>query len=96
MSFQGPRFRVQAPTCGPGGLGGVADGLRAGAKASQLCPKAVEGLLRAGFDSVDYVEVRDAQSLAPTELFDRPVRILAAARLGSTRLIDNIGISPGG
>ena len=73
---------------------GVADGLRAGAKAADLCPKAAEGLLRAGFAAVDYMEVRDAETLAPVEVLDRPVRILAAARLGKTRLIDNIGMAP--
>lgn len=75
-------------------LTGVADGLRAGAKASDLCPMAASGLLKAGFDSVDYIEVRDAASLAPAETLDRPLRILAAARLGKTRLIDNIGVEP--
>jgi pantoate--beta-alanine ligase len=72
-------------------LTGIADGLRAGAKASDLCPKAAEGLLKAGFASVDYVEIRDSETLAPVETAERPVRILAAARLGNTRLIDNIG-----
>jgi len=71
-------------------LTGVADGLRAGAKASDLCPMAADGLLKAGFAAVDYVEVRDAETLAPAEILDRPLRVLAAARLGKTRLIDNI------
>ncbi|EME68784.1 pantoate--beta-alanine ligase [Paramagnetospirillum caucaseum] len=75
-------------------LTGIADGLRAGAKAADLCPMAISGLLKAGFDSVDYIEVRDAASLAPAESLDRPLRILAAARLGKTRLIDNIGVEP--
>jgi pantoate--beta-alanine ligase len=75
-------------------LEGVADGLMAGAKASDLCPMAASGLLKAGFDSVDYIEVRDAASLAPAEILNRPLRILAAARLGATRLIDNIGVEP--
>jgi pantoate--beta-alanine ligase len=75
-------------------LEGVADGLMAGAKASDLCPMAASGLLKAGFDSVDYIEVRDAAGLAPAETLDRPLRILAAARLGATRLIDNIGVQP--
>lgn len=75
-------------------LTGVADGLRAGAKAADLCPMAASGLLKAGFDSVDYIEVRDAASLAPAETLDRPLRILVAARLGKTRLIDNIGVEP--
>ncbi|TAN77802.1 MAG: pantoate--beta-alanine ligase, partial [Magnetospirillum sp.] len=75
-------------------LTGVADGLRAGATAADLCPKAADGLLKAGFTSVDYMEVRDAGTLAPVDTLDRPVRILVAARLGKTRLIDNIGVGP--
>jgi pantoate--beta-alanine ligase len=49
-----------------------------------------EALLRAGFTSVDYVAVRDAETLAPIETPSRPVRVLAAAKIGITRLIDNV------
>lgn len=47
-------------------------------------------LLRAGFTVVDYVTVRDAETLLPWSGPARPGRVLAAARLGKTRLIDNI------
>ena len=47
-------------------------------------------LIEAGFDPVDYVELRDAETLAPVTSLSRPARILAAARLGGTRLIDTI------
>jgi len=47
-------------------------------------------LERAGF-AVDYLEVRDANTLAPVTLRGAgPLRLLAAARLGRTRLIDNV------
>jgi pantoate--beta-alanine ligase len=47
---------------------------------------------RAGF-VVDYIEARHAETLAPvTALADGPVRLLVAAKLGRTRLIDNIGV----
>ena len=49
-------------------------------------------LLSSGFDSVDYVAIRDAQTLAPIETLERPARILAAAKIGRTRLIDNMSI----
>jgi pantoate--beta-alanine ligase len=54
---------------------------------------AIEALLSAGFHSVDYVEARTPETLArlgpgPAE---GPIRLLAAARLGKTRLIDNMG-----
>jgi len=48
----------------------------------------------AGFE-VDYVELADAETLEPTPAADRPRRLLAAARMGSTRLIDNIAIEQG-
>ncbi|MFM7403141.1 MAG: pantoate--beta-alanine ligase [Erythrobacter sp.] len=55
---------------------------------------AVGALQHAGFQ-VDYLEVVDAQTLAPiTELGERPARILVAARIGGTRLIDNMAITP--
>jgi len=43
-----------------------------------------------GFDPIDYLEVRDAESLAPIDAVVRPARVLVAAKLGSTRLIDNV------
>jgi len=49
-------------------------------------------LLEAGFDSVDYVAIRDAATLETIESLDRPARILAAAKIGGTRLIDNMAV----
>lgn len=47
---------------------------------------------RAGF-SVDYLEARHAETLAPvTTTKDGPVRLLVAAKIGKTRLIDNIAV----
>jgi pantoate--beta-alanine ligase len=49
-------------------------------------------IISAGFE-LDYLEARHAETLAPvTSLADGPVRILVAARIGATRLIDNIGV----
>lgn len=48
-------------------------------------------LLKAGFTSVDYVAVRDAATLRSVEIARPPLRILGAAWVGKTRLIDNIG-----
>lgn len=53
---------------------------------------AESALLAAGFDSVDYVAIRDAESLSVIERLDRPARILAAAKIGKTRLIDNMAV----
>lgn len=49
-------------------------------------------LLDAGFNSVDYFAIRDTETLAPIDSLSRPVRILAAAKIGTTRLIDNFSV----
>jgi pantoate--beta-alanine ligase len=51
-------------------------------------------LLKAGFDRIDYVHVRDAETLAPFRagVVEGPARILAAAWIGTTRLIDNLAV----
>ena len=57
--------------------------------------KAVAALTAAGFGPVDYVTVRDADSLAEVSGATPParaLRVLAAARLGRARLIDNIPV----
>jgi pantoate--beta-alanine ligase len=52
----------------------------------------VAELTRAGF-AVDYLEARHALTLAPvTSLNVGPIRLLAAAKLGKTRLIDNLAV----
>ena len=53
-----------------------------------------DALLQAGFAKVDYVEVCDAETLEPLERVSRPARVLAAAWLGATRLIDNMPVEP--
>ena len=50
-------------------------------------------LLQAGFDSVDYAALADARSLERIgEVGDRDARLLVAARIGGTRLIDNMAV----
>lgn len=47
-----------------------------------------------GFE-IDYIEARNAETLLPApDLAAGPIRLLAAARLGATRLIDNIPVAP--
>jgi pantoate--beta-alanine ligase len=53
---------------------------------------AIEALREAGFSQVDYVAIRDAESLDHITALERPARILAAAKVGKTRLIDNMAI----
>lgn len=87
--------RLQAPELAAALVAAVRS-LRAGAPIAQTEATAIARLGAAGFGPVDYVEVRDAVDLSrlgPGPLpFDRPARILAAARLGRTRLIDNMAV----
>jgi len=53
---------------------------------------AIEALWKAGFSHVDYVAIRDAATLNHITSLERPARILAAAKIGKTRLIDNMAI----
>ena len=41
---------------------------------------------------VQYLSVNDAETLAPLERVEGPARVLAAAYLGRTRLIDNVAV----
>lgn len=52
----------------------------------------IAALEQAGFTKVDYLLFRDAATLAVLEKKDRPGRLLAAAHLGRTRLIDNMPV----
>src|ERR1700692_4923878 len=66
--------------------------LRAGENLQAAQARAVETITDAGF-AVDYFETRHAESLARvTSIKDGPLRILVAAKIGATRLIDNIAV----
>ncbi len=60
----------------------------AGATPASLA-EARKSIERAGF-AIDYVEVRNAHTLVPAASAGEPLRLLAAARLGPPRLIDNL------
>jgi pantoate--beta-alanine ligase len=90
-AYLSPQDRAMAPALHRA-LQAVAEGLRAGKSAEELCHRACADVLAAGFASIDYIEVRDADSMEKASVLDRPVRVLAAAKLGNTRLIDNIGV----
>ena len=55
--------------------------------------RGLTALRDAGF-APDYLALRDAADLSAIERLDRPARLLAAARLGRTRLIDNLPVLP--
>lgn len=79
-------------------LNGILAQAGAEAASGRLLPdverEACTALLKAGFERVDYVAIRRADDLGVfrNDLVDAPARILAAAWLGTTRLIDNMAI----
>jgi pantoate--beta-alanine ligase len=73
-------------------LNEVAARLQGGVAADEATRWAAETLRGAGFAKIDYVTLADPDTLAPLERLDRPGRLLAAAWLGRTRLIDNIAV----
>ena len=66
--------------------------MRAGDDIGAVMAGGAELIAGAGF-RLDYLEVRHAETLAPvTSVKDEPARILVAARIGKTRLIDNVAV----
>jgi len=66
--------------------------LRAGGDVEAAVAGGSELIVGAGF-TLDYFEVRHAETLAPiASIKDGPMRILVAAKIGKTRLIDNIAV----
>ena len=59
---------------------------------AQLEAECIRRLTNAGW-VVDYVEIRHAYSLAVAHVGDKELVVLAAARLGTTRLIDNLEVA---
>jgi pantoate--beta-alanine ligase len=75
-------------------LGEAAAAIRSGAGVGETLAKAREGLASAGFGPIDYVALCDSATLDMLDRLDRPARLLAAAYLGRTRLIDNLAVDP--
>jgi pantoate--beta-alanine ligase len=70
----------------------TAQALRAGDDTKAAMAGGVELITAAGF-ALDYFEVRHAETLARVaSVKDGPLRILVAAKIGTTRLIDNIAV----
>ena len=78
----------------PKALQAAIGAMQDGTPPEQAADDARAAVLRAGFRSVDYVDVRTADGLEKVEALDRgpPARIFAAAHLGRARLIDNMAI----
>jgi len=71
---------------------GTAARLRAGGAVIGEIERGTAELRAAGFDGVDYLALCDGDSLAPLRALTKGARLLAAVRLGTTRLIDNLEV----
>ncbi|WP_257539398.1 pantoate--beta-alanine ligase [Sphingobium sp. CFD-1] len=78
----------------PRALGEAKRQMEKGASVDSALAKAIAMLANHGFDPIDYVTLCDAATLEPMTVLDRPARLLGAAKMGGTRLIDNIAVDP--
>lgn len=67
-------------------------GLVAGKMLEEMVADASDDLRAKGFTKVDYIELRDAETLEVVATASHPARLLIAAYLGKCRLIDNIAV----
>ena len=81
-----------AATAFPDALKIAAKAIAGGDDVTQALARAEATIVAGGFDSVDYVALADADNLERLITFRKPARLLAAARIGKTRLIDNLSV----
>ncbi|HEU0118047.1 MAG TPA: pantoate--beta-alanine ligase [Alphaproteobacteria bacterium] len=75
----------------PQSLADTALAIAGGGNIQEALKAGIEKMKTAGFE-VDYLRLTDAETLEPIDAVKRPARLLAAVRIGKTRLIDNIAV----
>jgi pantoate--beta-alanine ligase len=78
----------------PNALKGAVSALQDGQAVEPTLETARASILAGGFSSLDYVALVDPLSLLPKKNLLSPGRLIAAARIGKTRLIDNFAVDP--
>jgi pantoate--beta-alanine ligase len=86
-----PEGRAKAPVL-YAAISAAAEDIRAGQSDRMAIREAAMEIRAAGFERVEYIELRDAETLLPSSDTSRPRRMLAAAWLDGVRLIDNIPV----
>jgi pantoate--beta-alanine ligase len=86
-----PEGRAKAPVL-YSAITQAADDIRAGHADRMAIREAAETMRETGFERVEYIELRDAETLMPSDDPRRPRRMLAAAWIDGVRLIDNIPV----
>lgn len=95
LSSRNARLTPQGRSIAPALVGGMeraAEAIRDGTAPVIALAEATADIIDAGFESVDYLEIRSADLLEPMEFHDRPARLLGAAWIDGVRLIDNIPV----
>ena len=91
-AYLGPDDRARASALPRAMLDAIAV-LGTGADSARVLANLRDVLLGAGFAHVDYAQMRDADSLSLLDRDNDNARLFVAARIGGTRLIDNMTIS---
>jgi pantoate--beta-alanine ligase len=91
--YLGPEERLRALALSRG-LNAARARAQAGERDAEALIAAARAELEGQADRVDYVELRDAATLAPIERLERDSVLLVAAFVGKTRLIDNQRLAP--
>ncbi len=86
-----PEQRAQAAAL-PRAMREAAAAIESGSAVAETLDRLRGDLVACGFDSVDYAELRDAATLERVGQREDAARLFVAARIGGTRLIDNIGL----
>ncbi|NNE83091.1 MAG: pantoate--beta-alanine ligase, partial [Alphaproteobacteria bacterium] len=89
-----PQDRARAPHLAAA-LFVAAARIEAGEPVATVLQDAIEASEAGGFEPVEYLELRAESDLAVLDSLDQPARILVAAYLGTTRLIDNVEVRYG-
>ncbi|MBU6269201.1 MAG: pantoate--beta-alanine ligase [Sphingomonadales bacterium] len=77
----------------PNAMRGAIAAIQAGTPVAQALDDLRATLLAGGFSSIDYAELRDADTLVVLDAAPHaPARLLVAARIGKARLIDNMAV----
>lgn len=95
MSSRNTRLTAEARAKAPGLYAAMmvaAEAIRGGTPVSRAMKAARADVLAAGFEEVEYIELRSAAMLERVSTLDAPARLLAAARIGGVRMIDNIAV----
>ena len=76
----------------PQALNEAAERISSGVPVADVLGQAKDRLTRAGFSRIDYLALVNAMTLEPLEQAGGPMRLIAAAVIGRTRLIDNLSV----